>query len=317
MRLSIIIPVYNVEEYVQTCIMSCINQDIPLDQYEIIALNDGSTDSSLDVVKRLAERYPNIKVYSHQNQGPSVTRNAGIDLASGDYIWFVDSDDTIEYNCLQRILNEADGADMLAFGCKDFKDGNLVGEFHYTIDGEGFTGPGFVVAASSHFMHGVPFYLFRREFLLNTKLKFYPGIYHEDTEFLVRIFMEVALMRVSSGSYYHRSMRYGSITRSVNPKRAFDAVFVARRVDDHIRSKQLQSSERRAMQYLVPMIINNSLDAISNCSAEDVKKYNSQFRTNSLYRYFLTSKNARYMIEGIALMLFRSNPTYLYRKIKK
>ena len=317
MKLSIIIPVYNVEEYVQDCIMSCINQDIPLDQYEIIAINDGSTDCSLDVVKRLAEKYSNIKIFSHQNQGPSVTRNAGIDLASGDYIWFVDSDDTIEDNCLQRILNEVDGADMLAFGCKDFKDGNQVGEFHYTVEGEELTGPGFVVAASSHFMHGVPFYLFRREFLQNTSHRFYPGIYHEDTEFLVRIFMEVALMRVSEGSYYHRGLRYGSIARSVNPKRAFDALFVAQRVAEHIQSGQLQNRERKAMQYLVPMIINNSLDAISNCSAEDVKKYNNQFCANNLYKYFLASKNVRYMIEGVALMLFKSNPVYLYRKLKK
>ena len=94
-------------------------------------------------------------------------------------------------------------------------------------------------------------------------------------------------------------------------------LYVAARIQNHIASLKLTGKERRAMQYLVPMIINNSLDAISNCSAEDVKKYNNQFCANNLYKYFLTSKNVRYMIEGVALMLFKSNPVYLYRKLKK
>ena len=98
MILSIIIPVYNVEKYVEKCIRSCENQDIPKENYEVIVVNDGSPDGSLAIVERLANEFSNIKVINQENKGLSMARNTGLEAAKGEYVWFVDSDDWIEEN---------------------------------------------------------------------------------------------------------------------------------------------------------------------------------------------------------------------------
>ena len=88
--LSIIIPVYNVEKFVERCIRSCEKQDVSSDNYEIICVNDGSKDNSLDIINRLSTEYPNIIVISQPNGGLSAARNTGMRNASGVYYMFVD-----------------------------------------------------------------------------------------------------------------------------------------------------------------------------------------------------------------------------------
>ena len=317
MRLSIIIPVYNVKDYVEACIMSCQQQDIPSSAYEIIVLNDGSTDESLEVVQRVSERFDNIRIVSHANKGLSLTRNAGMGMARGEYIWFVDSDDRIEANCLGKLMTEIGDADILAFGCKDYVNGVYKGDFQYSVKNSLVTGPQFILETSSRFMHGAPFYLFRSDFLRKHGFEFCPGIYHEDSEFTPRVLSSALKVAVSNGKYYLRTVRPGSITQSVNPKRAYDLLYVAERLQAHLASLKLTGKKRRAMQFLLPMIINNGLDVMANCQDKDTIDFNRQFSERRLYRCFLKSGNLRYFIEGIALSIFRYNPVRLYRMIKK
>lgn len=98
--LSIIIPVFNAERYISLCLDSLLEQDLPFSCYEIICINDGSTDSSLSVIRRYAQQYDNIVVIDKSNSGVSATRNLGLEKAEGKYIWFVDSDDWVARNCL-------------------------------------------------------------------------------------------------------------------------------------------------------------------------------------------------------------------------
>ncbi len=100
MIISIIIPVYNKEKYLKKCLKSLIKQDLVSDEYEIICIDDGSTDGSLNILNDYANKYNNITVISQDNHGVSAARNVGIKKASGDYITFVDPDDFIEENCL-------------------------------------------------------------------------------------------------------------------------------------------------------------------------------------------------------------------------
>lgn len=102
--LSMILPAYNVEKYIENCIESCEKQDIPHERYEILVVNDGSTDGTLDVVRTLSAKYSNIKILNQQNQGVSVARNNGFNEARGKYIWFIDPDDEISTNCLSALI---------------------------------------------------------------------------------------------------------------------------------------------------------------------------------------------------------------------
>ena len=86
MLLSLILPVYNVEAYLGRCIESCLNQDLPKSEYEIIVVIDGSPDNSIDVAKRYQEKNKNIKIVTRENGGLSAARNTGVQVASGDYV---------------------------------------------------------------------------------------------------------------------------------------------------------------------------------------------------------------------------------------
>lgn len=106
MLLSFIVPVYNVEEYLEECLDSLVSQDIPCDEYEIICIDDGSTDKSGEILDDYAEKYQNIIVIHKENGGVSSARNCGIDIAKGEYIWFVDADDFIKANCLSLVKSK-------------------------------------------------------------------------------------------------------------------------------------------------------------------------------------------------------------------
>ncbi len=105
MLLSIILPVYNVEKYISHCLESLMRQDMSKNEYEVICVNDGSTDNSLQVLKAYARKYSNIKVCDKINQGVSIARNTGMSFAKGNYIWFVDPDDFVDANCIGGLIN--------------------------------------------------------------------------------------------------------------------------------------------------------------------------------------------------------------------
>lgn len=104
-KVSYIVPVYNVEKYVKACVDSILAQTIS--DYEVIIINDGSTDSSLDVVNKEYGNNPLVKILSQQNQGLGPTRNNGVAVAKGEYIQYVDSDDTLEPNMTELLYEEA------------------------------------------------------------------------------------------------------------------------------------------------------------------------------------------------------------------
>ena len=103
MFFSIIIPVFNCEKYLCDCLDSCVKQDLPNNEYEILCINDGSTDTSINILNDYANKYSQIKVFSQENRGVSAARNIGLDNAKGEYIMFVDGDDLIRANCLRDL----------------------------------------------------------------------------------------------------------------------------------------------------------------------------------------------------------------------
>ena len=102
--LSILIPVYNAEQYLVRCLDSIVKQRFFSDSVEIIAVNDGSTDSSLSILKKYAEEYSNIQVITQENKGIGFTRNVLLCHTKGRYLWFVDADDFISKESLEQIL---------------------------------------------------------------------------------------------------------------------------------------------------------------------------------------------------------------------
>ena len=208
--LSIIIPVYNVEKYLAECLDSCLNQDIPHDDYEIICVNDGSTDGSADILERYAREYSNIRIITQPNGGVSVARNTGIDAARGEYIWFVDADDLIQRDCLAELRRRLEEApvDKLSFGHYEFENALSAEEQKQ---------------AAAHALRPSRAYLgsmiweslFRRDFLLDHALGFRAGIsYAEDGLFLYELSQhKPAVSSIDQVFYYYRR-NPASVTRT-------------------------------------------------------------------------------------------------------
>lgn len=181
MFLSFIVPVYNAEAYIEECLQSLLDQDLPKEDYEIICVNDGSRDGSLEVLQKFAREYPNILVIDKENGGVATARNSGLAAAGGEYVWFVDSDDFIRKNILGRLYTASRSGDYdrLVIGCYFFED--CLTEEEQALSREGklpLNGPWYdsIVVRS----------IFRRSYLKKHDLTFrYPEITHgEDGMFM-------------------------------------------------------------------------------------------------------------------------------------
>ncbi len=242
MKLSIIIPVYNVELYLSHCLDSCLNQDLSYSEYEIITINDGSIDESGNILDAYRQKYSNIKVISQENKGLSVARNIGILEAKGEYIWFVDSDDYIVENSLGSITTN--GEDIIVFS-KIYENVND----DVTLINRKWNNR--VYLYNNKFNCGVKFYWFKRDFLILKKLFFIPAILHEDNDFTPKAFClanNVAFF--PSPMYFYRINRKGSIMSSVSVNRCFSLIVVAKSLEKFKNNLHDKNKECFVMNYL-------------------------------------------------------------------
>lgn len=123
-KLSIIIPVYNAENHISKCLKSCIDQELSICEFEIIVINDGSTDNSLQIIKQITREYNNITVIDKLNEGVSSARNLGLNMAQGKYVGFVDADDYIHPKMYQLLLRniQNSNSDLAYCGFIQFKE---------------------------------------------------------------------------------------------------------------------------------------------------------------------------------------------------
>ena len=191
--LSIIVPMYNSEAYLPKCLDSLLHQDIPLEDYDIILVNDGSPDGSKALAGDYASKYPNIVVLSQENKGTSGARNTGIRYATGKYVYFVDPDDYILENSLKDILQkmEDESLDVLRFGytevdeeyksTKSCKHPEQPDYSSKIMDGYTFMGERLGVACY------VWTFLFRLSIIKDNGVYFIEGDYFDDTPWLPKI----------------------------------------------------------------------------------------------------------------------------------
>lgn len=225
-KLSIVIPVYNVDKYIEKCIRSLENQDLSRDEYELIVINDGSTDQSPQIIKNLQKEFNNLILIHKENGGLSSARNLGIKHARGKYIWFFDSDDYAEPNVLKKLINRAekDNLDLLAFNC-------------YRIQGEKETSmflsvkkqPTTVISGEFYiqeFFIGISawFFFCKKEILEDHNLLFVEGIIHEDFEFILRLYRHIKRMAFEPIRVYNYVSRDGSITTTRTHEQALKSI---------------------------------------------------------------------------------------------
>ncbi|MFM9908528.1 MAG: glycosyltransferase, partial [Chitinophagaceae bacterium] len=222
MKLSIILPVYNVEPYLERCIRSLETQGLSPSAYELIVVNDGSPDNSRGVALHLQQEFSNIILIDQENKGVSLARNAGIDKAQGDYLLFVDPDDYVLPNTLSGLLVQAytlqvdvsflgyyflnvEGQQVAAILHEQLKNKIYNGiDAYFLSRGNGKTDPDRSVAI-----------LYNREFMSKHELRYVAQIpYLEDGEFIARVLCLAERCTFSGVEFYMRTTRPGSATNS-------------------------------------------------------------------------------------------------------
>lgn len=183
---SIIIPVYNTEAYLSRCLDSAVQQSY--DDYEIICVDDGSTDGSAEILQQQALQHPRIRVIRQENHGIGHARNTGLRAAQGDYVLFLDSDDWLEPDTLQILSQHTDNNDMICFNGRRFFNQTQENEPSDAIQNEkDLTGWEYycrhALEKRRFAFVCVVLRCYRRNFLLQNNIFFHEGIYHEDNLF--------------------------------------------------------------------------------------------------------------------------------------
>ncbi len=317
MKLSIIIPVYNVEKYVEKCIRSCENQNIPKEDYEIIVVNDGSSDGSLAIVEQLAKEYPNIKIISQENQGLSAARNTGLECARGEYVWFVDSDDWIEENCLKEMTGKlVDGIDILQILYKHaYEDGTVRIPAQKFLDG---IHSGREITEHGGLISPAPFSVLRSEFLKENDFKFFPGIYHEDAELKSRmVYTAKKIAFHKQPVYYYLIRTSDSIMAVPKPKRSSDMLTVCWHLHDFQISCVKEKKAKQHFDYKISNHLNHALHNICKCSVAEMERFNIEMWQNrDLFTHLKDAKLMKYRLEYLLFRLFPKKTIEMYRLLQ-
>lgn len=229
-QLSIIIPVYNVEKYIRTCLESIYYQGLDDNCFEIILINDGTKDKSIDVVQDIIQRHNNIVIINQDNQGTSVARNNGIEIAKGSYILMIDPDDMLYKNSLMPLLNKAIKsqpdivvADFTRMTEKEIEN-KLLPTTNQIAVYKDMTGKQFFLDHFSYAKSYVWCNLYRKDFLSKNKIKFIPGIIYEDQPYCHESSLKAQKCILSNIKLYIYRIRSGSaMDEPMNRKKAVSA----------------------------------------------------------------------------------------------
>lgn len=270
-KVSVIIPVYNSHKYLDACLDSVIRQN--LKEIEIVCIDDGSTDGSLNLLKQYIDEEPRMTLLCQQNYKPSVARNAGIQLAEGEYLFFMDSDDLLKEDALSVLYQEASEKelDVLCFNAEVFANRSDIELTEMCIDYENFydrkgdyegVTSGSVLFEKMYrnreYLASPCLQFTNRSYFIGHGLWFEPGIYHEDEIFGYKNMLYAKRAAYTKGKLYIRRIRKDSIMSSA---KGFDHIYgkfvcyekilklvSGQAADDHMRYYGMQLAEQMLLQ---------------------------------------------------------------------
>lgn len=222
--ISIIIPLYNSENYITDCLNSIFDSNIDEQKYEIVIVNDGSTDRSKDIAKELIANKNNCRIISQENQGLSGARNTGIKACYGEFFWCVDADDMVNPHEVMKIftlLTEQYPLDILAVLEQKVTQQMVpikLNCYHETVDYES------VITGRQAMLQGYNpssacALIVRKQLITDNNIYFTPRIAHQDVEWTYRLFPYAKKVFFSHLIPYYYIMRPDSISRSVKPEK--------------------------------------------------------------------------------------------------
>lgn len=246
MKVSVIVPVYNVGEYLEKCLTSLVNQT--LNEIEIIIINDGSTDNSQEIINKFKSKYKNINNYIQENKGQAAARNYGLECSTGEFITFVDGDDYIELDMLEKLYNEIvkNKYDILISDIvKEENNKTYIFKNYWNVKKE--VNKNFM---TSHL--GPVARLYRRKFLIDNKFKFLEGVIYEDLATIPLLGMYTNKIGYMDTAYYHYVIRNGSSMRQTKYNEKLEDIFkVMSYLSDNINKDYNEELEYLYIEHLL------------------------------------------------------------------
>lgn len=232
-KVSVIIPAYNVEKYIKECLQSVVDQT--LKDIEIICIDDCSSDRTLDILRVFAKKDSRILVLQNdENKGLSATRNRGLLHAKGKYVYFLDSDDMIESECLELLYRTAEDAELegIFFDYQELREygkERFVDRSRRHVYEGVFSGLDLMVDLidNDEIIYGAPLQFWNRQFLQKHHIDFYEAIYREDILFTFRTLTKSQRVRCIGGKLYRYRIRKNSTMTSQNKWKHFEGLFLS------------------------------------------------------------------------------------------
>jgi glycosyltransferase involved in cell wall biosynthesis len=309
--ISIIITVYNKATCLAHCLESCLRQqEVPADCYEVIAVNDGSTDGSLSFLQEYAAKDTRLRIIDQPNAGLSMARNNGAEAARGAYLWFVDGDDWIAPDAVKTLLAQlAVQPDVVAFRAR------TEGETEERNPLPAGLHSGRELLRGNLFEDCAPFYLYRADFLRDWRLRFYPGICHEDAEFTPRMLYLASEVSVCEKVLYHVSPVPNSLARLPSLKRAYDLVTVALSLAAFRQQHAMRPSVAKVFSFRISKALNNALSIIVMFDSNEQKAFDSHLYSHrKLFKEM--GGSMKYRLERGLFRLFPRHCVAVYRCMK-
>lgn len=299
-RISIIVPVYNVEKYLERCILSIVSQDASTADYDLIVVNDGSTDCSREILEELKKKYPSIVIIDKENGGLSSARNAGIPFAKGDYIFFIDSDDWIADKSLNFLLEWINtySADVFLFGICEIYDNGKKNYLYKTLAPDNEI-VGIEDYLSQYTLRSSAWQgLFRREIFADNNILFKDGFISEDDDFVVKYFSRAKTVICNRHVVYYYYQRSDSISKGTyfEEKIIGDKLIMLEELDEYIKqySGKLREGLQRKLDFLAVDIIR--LLIRKNHSPESIRRSIRELRIIGYFPLKKASYSSKYTL---------------------
>ena len=315
MILSIILTVYNKEPYLQRALDALLLQDVAKDDdYEVLAINDGSTDGSAAILDEYAQRDKRVRILTQQNQGLSMARNNGVIAARGNYVWFVDSDDIISAKSVRLIC---DATQMYPDVIPIYARTEGLKKVRNAVSPAAKTGKDILLGG--HWEQCGVFWIFRKDFLKENGLRFLPGVYHEDAEFTPRMLYTAKSIKVVPEILYTVIHEPNSITGVPRPKRAFDCLTVVDSLNTFMEKNKLKGTDcGRAITSQAALLINNGFDIIVKNNKSEQDSFDDVIISKAyLIDLLMSAPHWKYRLEALLFGLFPGHYVRIYKLLKR
>lgn len=302
-KISIIVPVYNMEKYLEKCLDSLVNQT--LKEIEIIVINDGSKDNSINILKQYAKKYKNIKIYDHDNQGISKTRNFGIEKAKGEYIAFIDSDDYVDTRMFEVMYERAkkDNLDIVVCDYYNYYENRNEIEKFKIVDFEDTT-----ISKDKSLIFQInpsPWNkIYRKDLFKIKKYRFPIGIKYEDLGYVPILLTEANKIGKVNIPLNYYLIRGNSETTTID-ERVFDIFKILDILYEYFKKKNMENSKEVEFLFISKLTMYNlqqKLNTNKKCANEFINKsfdyLNDKYPYWKINKYFIKTNKLKIFIKS-------------------